>query len=110
MNLLQNDGGRRSFAPATAINEEASSHHGSFRSKASSKFEADPFEREPDDIKSRFDSDTSSEDLSEQEDLEIQEAFKPSEGLKDKMSFLRRNTALFQNFDTGRNSIAGGER
>ena len=72
MNLLQNDGGRRSFAPATAINEEASSsHHGSFRSKSSSKFEADPFEREPDDVKSRFDSETSSDDLSEKEDLEI---------------------------------------
>jgi hypothetical protein len=84
---------RRSFAPATAINEETVSHS-SFRSKASSKFEADPFEREPDDVKSRFDSE-SSEELSDKEDLEIQEAFKPDDGLMKKMNFLRRNTVLF---------------
>lgn len=86
-----------------AINEEMGSQ-GSFRSKSSSKFEAEPFEREPDDVKSRFESDSSAEDSEEKEDLEIKEAY-DKKGLKNKLNFLRSTTSHFQNMDFGRNSF-----
>ena len=92
VNLLQNDGRRHkgSFLNVgNAINEEAVSQ-GSFRSNKSSKYEAEPFEREIDDMKSRFDSSSSEEDSEEAEDLEIKQAYSAPEGLKSKLKFLRR--------------------
>ena len=49
---------------------------GSFRSGTTSKYEVDPFERENDDIKSRFDSSSSEEEIDSNEESDEEAGMK----------------------------------
>jgi hypothetical protein len=80
------------FDDKTPINylDEIVSAGSSFRSGTTSKYEVDPFERENDDIKSRFVSSSSEEetDSNEESDEEAE--------MKQKLNYLKQNSDAFK--------------
>lgn len=97
------------------ISEEIESASSFARSNKSSKYEVDPYEKDDDDVKSRFDSDTSSSkssDGSESDDDGVKRqaslgSEQSNRKLKKKLNDMRRKSKVAQlNTDPRSNTVA----